>query len=170
MANVVVSYSRHSKVVAGKLVEDVRKLGHTVWFDRELSGGQVWWDQILTRIRGAGVFLLVLDSATLASTACRREYTYADALGKPVLPVLVSGSSRPEPGRTAQSGRIASKTESAREATQSVPERLSVAEQRAESPAAWKVSFGGDSPENRGVACCQRQGGWLGTKSLAVRR
>jgi hypothetical protein len=35
------------------------------------------------------VFVFVLDSQALSSTACKREYGYAADLGKPILPVLV---------------------------------------------------------------------------------
>ncbi len=65
-------------------------LGHSVWFDQELSGGQQWWDQILASIRDCEIFVMVLDPRALTSTACKREYNYANELGKPILPVLVS--------------------------------------------------------------------------------
>jgi hypothetical protein len=91
MASIFVSYNRRSEGIAGTLVDDIERLGHTVWFDHELSGGQVWWDQILARIRDCNVFVFVLNRESLASTACKREYGYAADLGKPILPVLVSG-------------------------------------------------------------------------------
>jgi hypothetical protein len=65
-------------------------MGHDVWLDEELSGGQRWWDQILERIRDADLFVFILEQAALDSAACQREYEYASALGKPILPVLVS--------------------------------------------------------------------------------
>jgi hypothetical protein len=65
-------------------------LGHTVWFDHELTGGQVWWDQILAKVRDCDVFIFVLNPEALKSTACKREYSYAHDLGKPILPVLVA--------------------------------------------------------------------------------
>lgn len=90
MANVFVSYNRQSESIVRTLVDDIEALGHTAWFDHELSGGQAWWDEILAQIRGNDFFVLVMDPASLDSTACRSEYGYADALGKPVLPILVS--------------------------------------------------------------------------------
>src|SRR5215510_4091990 len=92
MAKVFISYSRESENIARALSQDIQELGHTVWFDQELSGGQVWWDRILAMIRDCSVFVFVLDEAALKSTACKSEFDYADALGKPVLPVLVSES------------------------------------------------------------------------------
>jgi hypothetical protein len=85
-----VSYSREDQGLVRRLVEDLEALGHTAWFDEELSGGQVWWDEVLNQIRTCDVFVLAVSPATISSTACKREYGYADALGKPVLPVVVT--------------------------------------------------------------------------------
>lgn len=90
MANIFVSYNRESEVVAGTLVNDIQELGHTVWFDQKLSGGQAWWDQILAQIRNCDVFVFVLSPESLNSTACKREFGYAADLGKSILPVMVS--------------------------------------------------------------------------------
>jgi hypothetical protein len=88
--NIFISYNRQTKAITKALVEDVEALGHTVWFDQELSGGQAWWDQILLMIRRCDLFVFVLDPAALNSIACKREYGYAADLRKPILPILVS--------------------------------------------------------------------------------
>jgi len=90
MLKTFISYSRQSEAMAKTVANDLEPLGHTVWFDQELSGGQVWWDQILASIRGCDLFIFLLDQKALDSTACKREYGYAAALGKPILPVLVA--------------------------------------------------------------------------------
>src|SRR5262249_46628272 len=90
MANIFISYNRQTKAITKALVEDVEALGHTVWFDHELSGGQAWWDQILSTIRCCDVFVFVLDPAALNSVACKRECGYAADLRKLILPILVS--------------------------------------------------------------------------------
>jgi hypothetical protein len=89
MAQIFVSYSRDDHLAADRLAKDLRDLGHAVWLDQDLSGGQAWWEQILAQIRGADVFVFVLSAASLASTACQREYGYAAELRRPILPVLV---------------------------------------------------------------------------------
>ena len=90
MPNIFISYNRQNEDNAKNLVNDIEALGHTVWFDQDLGGGQVWWDKILATIRDCDVFVFVLDSAALNSNACKREYGYASDLGKMILPVLVS--------------------------------------------------------------------------------
>lgn len=91
MENIFLSYNRQSESAAKRLASDLEALGHTVWFDQELSGGQVWWDQILSTVRDCDLFIFLLDPKSLVSTACKREYGYAADLGKPILPILVSG-------------------------------------------------------------------------------
>ena len=90
MSNIFVSYSHQSEAFVRILVDDIEALGHTVWFDRELSGGQAWWDQILETIRECDVFAFALDTGTMNSTACKRECEYAANLGKLILPVLIT--------------------------------------------------------------------------------
>lgn len=90
MTNIFISYNRKTEAITKALAEDFEALGHTVWRDQELSGGQSWWEQILAMVRRCELFVFVLDPASLDSTACKREYGYAEELGKPILPVLVS--------------------------------------------------------------------------------
>lgn len=89
MAKVFLSYSRRDQLLASSLAKDLRDLGHTVWMDQELTGGQTWWDQILANIRACELFVFALSSDSLYSTACQREYGYAADLNRPILPVLV---------------------------------------------------------------------------------
>jgi hypothetical protein len=90
MSSIFVSYNRQSEAIIKTLVDDIQTLGHTVWFDQELKGGQAWWDQILATVRNCDVFIFVLHPTALSSAACKLEYGYASALGKPILPVLVA--------------------------------------------------------------------------------
>lgn len=87
---VFVSYNRGSLEVVKALAEDLVAAGHQPWFDQELTGGQRWWDSILTRIRECEIFVFSLTPDSLESQACGRELDYALLLGKPVLPVLLS--------------------------------------------------------------------------------
>jgi hypothetical protein len=89
MPDAFLSYSRANDAAVAALADDIRELGYRPWFDRELSGGQEWWNQILERIRSCDVFVLALSSHSLESEACKREYTYAADMRRPILPVLV---------------------------------------------------------------------------------
>ena len=95
VAGIFVSYSRESEAAVRALAQDVEALEHTVWFDHDLSGGKVWWEQILTEIRNCQVFMMALSPDSLRSVACSSEYNYAAELGKPILPILIADGVSP---------------------------------------------------------------------------
>lgn len=90
MAIVFISYSREAQEKTRALAQDLGALGHDAWFDQELTGGQVWWDKIVSEIQKCDLFVFTLSSDSLGSEACRHEYMYAVKLGKCILPVLVT--------------------------------------------------------------------------------
>ncbi|MBZ0319304.1 MAG: TIR domain-containing protein, partial [Anaerolineae bacterium] len=89
---VFISYSTRDRVLMERLAHDLEGMGHRVWYDRELQnrGGQSWWDMILEQIRQAELFIFSLTPESLASEPCSREYGYAAALGKQILPVRLA--------------------------------------------------------------------------------
>jgi hypothetical protein len=95
MAKVFVSYSSRDRDRVDELVDDLHTLGHDVWFDQDLKGGQVWWDRILASIRACDVFMSIITPYALQSTPCRYEYTYANDCNRPIIPVLVDPSIKP---------------------------------------------------------------------------
>jgi hypothetical protein len=96
-----VSYARENKRDVDELVEHLGTMGYQTWVDAALRGGQEWWEEILRRIADSDVVIAIYSSAALNSTACGREFEWAEALGKPVVPVAV------EPPPTALPSRFA---------------------------------------------------------------
>jgi hypothetical protein len=90
MGQVFISYNRGSLEAVEALADDLAAAAHEPWFDRELTGGQRWWDSILARIRTTDIFVFALTPDSLESQACRRELDYALLLGRPILPVRLS--------------------------------------------------------------------------------
>jgi formylglycine-generating enzyme required for sulfatase activity len=86
-----ISYSSKDRDLIVELADEVALFDYDVWYDRELNrrGGHQWWALICEEIRRCDVFIYALSPQVLKSEACRREYTYARLLGKPVLPVIV---------------------------------------------------------------------------------
>ena len=71
------------------LVEGLREMHYDAWVDKDLTGGQAWWDRVLSDRRASSAVLVSLSPAALKSIAVRREYEYAHAVGRPLLPVVV---------------------------------------------------------------------------------
>ncbi len=84
-----ISYSRRNIDLVRSVTADLEQAEHEVWFDRELRGGQVWWDVLLEQIRSCEVFVVAVSPTQLASKACTAELAYAMALGLPILPILI---------------------------------------------------------------------------------
>jgi hypothetical protein len=91
------SYARADVDRVAAIERRLRQMDYEVWIDRELKGGQSWWDEILAQIRSCDVFLAIVSPASLDSKACARERRYASALGKPLLPVAIAAASQAVP-------------------------------------------------------------------------
>ena len=86
---IFVSYARDDDVLVRALVSDLERLHHDVWLDRDLDGGQTWWEIILEQIKSSDVFVAALSPESLVSTACLLELSYAASLNRHLLPVVV---------------------------------------------------------------------------------
>jgi hypothetical protein len=84
-----VSYARVDRPAVDELVAHLQILGFQTWVDSSIRGGQEWWDVILKAIADCDGFVAVVSRGALSSLACGREFEWAEALGKPVLPVAV---------------------------------------------------------------------------------
>ncbi len=90
MKQVFVSYSRNNLDIVTQLIQDLQAVGVNTWHDQTLTGGQRWWDNILSNIRGCDIFIFALSPESWDSEACRSELGYVVQLGKTILPVLVA--------------------------------------------------------------------------------
>ncbi|MBI1282609.1 MAG: TIR domain-containing protein [Anaerolineaceae bacterium] len=86
---IFISYRSGDRSLVETMASDLHGLGHTVWFDQELTGGHAWWNSILKNVQDCDVFIFALSPQSLDSYPCQLEYNYADALGKRILPVLL---------------------------------------------------------------------------------
>jgi hypothetical protein len=96
---IFISYARQNKPDVEQLAAHLHVLGYQAWVDSLLRGGQDWWDQILRRISECDVFISIVSQPTLNSAACKREFDWAEALGKPVLPVAIEAMPKILPRR-----------------------------------------------------------------------
>lgn len=86
---IFLSYSRSDLEFASKLSGELRNGGHKVWMDAKgITGGDDWQERISAAIDSSKLILTVLSTEALNSTWVRRELSYADKVGKPILPVF----------------------------------------------------------------------------------
>jgi hypothetical protein len=90
MKRVFVSYSRTNLAIVTQLIQDLQAMGIQTFYDQTLTGGQRWWDNILSNIRDCDIFMLALSPESWSSEACRSELAYVQQLSKTILPVLVA--------------------------------------------------------------------------------
>jgi hypothetical protein len=90
--NIFVSYRSTDRSLVNQLVTDLADMGHEVWYDQELQGGQMWWDNILDKLRWCDLVIFALTPQSLDSYPCQLEYTYANALKRALIPVQLAGN------------------------------------------------------------------------------
>jgi hypothetical protein len=90
--NIFVSYRSTDRTLVNQLVTDLADMGHEVWYDQELQGGQVWWDNILDKLRWCDLVIFALTPQSLDSYPCQLEYTYGNALKRALIPVQLAGN------------------------------------------------------------------------------
>ncbi|MGW4112965.1 toll/interleukin-1 receptor domain-containing protein [Actinosynnema sp. NPDC004786] len=86
---IFVSYTRADEPAVRALRDDLDRMGHQVWLDHEIHGGELWWREIIRTIQAARVFVFALSQASWKSVPCHAEFDYAQQLDLPVLPVQV---------------------------------------------------------------------------------
>jgi TolB protein len=86
---IFISYSRSDKAVAHGIVPLLQEVYDNVWIDVELKGGDLWEREIMTRIRDADIFLLLISQESLTSKYVQEELDEARRRSKPILPVLI---------------------------------------------------------------------------------
>jgi tetratricopeptide (TPR) repeat protein len=90
MAAIFVSYSRADRPFVDDFVPLLRQVfsDHEIWFDEHISGGEDWWNRILSEINDCDLFIYLLSNDSLASEYCQAEFREALRLQKPCLPVI----------------------------------------------------------------------------------
>ncbi len=90
-----ISYAHQNYAKVKKLQTLLEKAGGEVWFDRDLHGGDNWWQRIVHKIKEADVFVFALSPQSNASAFCYVEHQYALDLNKPILPILLKEAELP---------------------------------------------------------------------------
>jgi serine/threonine kinase PknH len=85
------SYAHEDRDWVSYVAGNIASASFNPFFDRDIVGGQQWWDRLLSEIEKCDVFAPVLSAAYLRSVPCRIEVSYALELGKTLIPLDLSG-------------------------------------------------------------------------------
>ena len=94
MASIFLSYARHDRACAERLAAVLESVGHQVWWDQRLDGGQDFSAQIEAALDQAAVVLVVWSKAANASRWVRDEAAVGGDTGR-LVPVSIDGSRPP---------------------------------------------------------------------------
>jgi hypothetical protein len=94
-----ISYSRVDRPFTERFVSRLRRMypKHHVWYDDELLGGDIWWDEILDQIAACDIFIYLLSNESVTSPYCHAEFTEARRLQKRIITVQVRDRTKMPP-------------------------------------------------------------------------
>jgi hypothetical protein len=96
---VFISYQWGKQKQVQALYKRLSELGYDCWMDiYQMGGGDSLFDKIDRGIRGCNVVISCLTPKYALSANCRREISLADALKKPIIPLLLEETRWPPPG------------------------------------------------------------------------
>jgi len=87
---IFLSYNRSDRPYVKKLYDLLSKIYEAgdIWYDKEIRGGQEWWNEIIKQIRNSTTLIYMLSRSSLESVYCRAEFTEAWRQGKHLIPVV----------------------------------------------------------------------------------
>lgn len=91
MARIFISYSRVDGAFTERFVRRLKRIDrdHNVWYDDELLGGDIWWEEILNHIYVCDLFVYLLSNESVNSPYCQAEFIEARRLQKRIITVQV---------------------------------------------------------------------------------
>ncbi|XP_056022602.1 uncharacterized protein LOC125652678 isoform X2 [Ostrea edulis] len=97
--DVFISYQWGKQKEISALFQRLTSLGFTCWMDiHQMGGGDSLFDKIDRGVRGCKVVLSSVTTKYALSANCRREVSLADALKKPIIPMLMEKIDWPPTG------------------------------------------------------------------------
>jgi hypothetical protein len=93
MATVFISYSRANAAFVRRLVDQLKARHVDYWLDVDrIQAGEDWSDAVWAALQQCDAMLLIMSPASMASKEVANEWKYYQSVDKPIIPVLVDGS------------------------------------------------------------------------------
>ncbi|MEL6307042.1 MAG: toll/interleukin-1 receptor domain-containing protein [Chloroflexota bacterium] len=93
MSHVFISYAHKDRAICERVVEwfhdnDNQRRPMSVWYDKEIEGGNNWRDEIAESLDTSFAVAVLLTNTSVKSLYCTYEWSYALGQGIPVIPML----------------------------------------------------------------------------------
>jgi hypothetical protein len=92
MSKIFISYARSDSAEAERFVEALRAANVTGWMDQaDITAGDSVSSAVRSALKGSSAVIVLLSPSALHSKWVQFEIGAAEALGKKILPIIVSG-------------------------------------------------------------------------------
>jgi formylglycine-generating enzyme required for sulfatase activity len=91
---IFVSYSRRNEAWVYNFHGELRR-SYDAWIDDHILGASNWWASILEEIEECDVFIAIMSNPYMESPYCIAELEYAEALNKPIVPLMIEDCDYP---------------------------------------------------------------------------
>jgi hypothetical protein len=84
-----ISYARADGERVYPMVDDLARIGASIWIDRRIVGGDDWVVELETRLLRCSGILAFVSTSFVSSKYCGREVRFGDALNKKIIPIYL---------------------------------------------------------------------------------
>jgi hypothetical protein len=84
-----ISYARADGERVYPMVDDLARIGASIWIDRRIVGGDDWVVELETRLLRCSGILAFVSTSFVTSKYCGREVRFGDALNKKIIPIYL---------------------------------------------------------------------------------
>ena len=90
--DIFISYRRSDRELVASVVRRLEARGVGVWYDADIDGGADWRETIVEALTNSDMLAIFFSEECNSSRQLKKELAVADALAKPVVPILIENT------------------------------------------------------------------------------
>ena len=90
--DIFISYRRSDRELVASVVRRLEARGVAVWYDADIEGGADWRETIVEALTNSDMLAIFFSEECNSSRQLKKELAVADALAKPVVPILIENT------------------------------------------------------------------------------
>ena len=90
--DIFISYRRADRELVASVVRRLEERGIAVWYDANIEGGADWRETIVEALSNSQMLAIFFSEECNNSRQLKKELAVADALAKPVVPILIENT------------------------------------------------------------------------------